>query len=199
MTDETLVMPTSELPPSERRRLNMKQCKRYIGASVWAVWSILTILQTVPSFFLYNQTGIPVLRYIGWIIWAVMCVFGLVPILALRRKGGVPEGKGYTHTTVLVDSGIYAIVRHPQYLAFMLLNLFLILIVQHWFITIIGLPAMALSYVIALDADRLGVEKFGDDYKRYMQTVPRVNALVGVIRLLRRSKREQKTAGSEEK
>lgn len=187
------------LPMVVKKRLNMRQWRHYVDRWVWAAWSVLTVLQTILSFLLYNQAGIPVLRYIGWMIWAVMCLFAILPIFTLRGRGGVPEGKGYTRTTILVDSGIYAIVRHPQYLAFMLLNLFLILVAQHWLTTILGIPAMALSYIIALDADRLGVQKFGDDYKRYMQTVPRVNALVGVIRLLRRSKREQKTTGSEER
>jgi protein-S-isoprenylcysteine O-methyltransferase Ste14 len=173
----------------------MGRWRSYIGTSVWAVWSVLTILQTISSPFLYNQTGMPVLRYVGWMIWAIMCIFGIAPIFALRRKGGVPEGKGYTHTTVLVQSGIYSIVRHPQYLAFMLLNLFLVLVTQHWVTTIVGVPAIGLSYIIALDADRADAEKFGDDYKRYTQNVPRVNALAGVVRLLRRGKREPNREG----
>jgi protein-S-isoprenylcysteine O-methyltransferase Ste14 len=173
-----------------KERLNMRRWKNYGGRSVWAAWSVLTVLQTILSFFLYNQAGISVLRWVGWMSWAVMCVFGILPILTLRRKGRVPEGKGYTHTTILVDSGIYAVVRHPQYLAFMLLNLFLILVAQHWLIAMLGILAMPLSYLIALDADRAGAEKFGDDYKRYMQTVPRMNPLAGVVRLLRRGKRE---------
>jgi len=28
--------------------------------------------------------------------------------------------------------------------------------------------------------------KFGDDYKRYMQRVPRMNFILGIIRLLRK-------------
>jgi protein-S-isoprenylcysteine O-methyltransferase Ste14 len=36
-----------------------------------------------------------------------------------------------------------------------------------------------------LREEQMSIEKFGDDYKRYMQKVPRMNLLVGVIRLLR--------------
>ena len=39
---------------------------------------------------------------------------GLLPIITFRRKGGVAKGESYIKTTVLVDTGIYAIVRHPQ-------------------------------------------------------------------------------------
>jgi hypothetical protein len=47
-----------------------------------------------------------------------------------------------------------------------------------------------LNYLIALKADQELIEKFGDDYRRYMQKVPRMNFLLGLIRLLRRRKGE---------
>ena len=37
-----------------------------------------------------------------------------------------------------------------------------------------------------LKADKGLIEKFGDDYKHYMQKVPRMNFSLGLIRLLRR-------------
>ena len=66
------------------------------------------------------------------------------------------------------------------------MSLALILITQHWFIATIGLVAMVLNYFIALKADQELIEKFGDDYKRYMQEVPRMNFLLGLIRLASR-------------
>jgi protein-S-isoprenylcysteine O-methyltransferase Ste14 len=78
-------------------------------------------------------------------------------------------------------------VRHPQYLSFILLSIFLILLAQHWLITVIGIAAMLMVYAgIVPQADRANLEKFGDDYKSYMQKVPRLNFVVGVIRLLQR-------------
>jgi len=142
------------------------------------------------SIFLYNQAGLPILRYIGWLTLTVSAVFGWLPIFAFRKKGGVAKGRSYIQTTVLVDSGVYAIVRHPQFLAGILLNLALILITQHWFIATIGIVAMVLNYLIALKADQELIEKFSDDYKRYMQKVPRMNFLVGIIRLLQRRRGE---------
>lgn len=153
----------------------------------WGLWIALAIAQTILSFFLYNPTGLQALRYAGWLIWAVMCLFALVPVVTLRRKGGVAKQRSYVDTTVLVDSGIYAVVRHPQYLSFILLSIFLILLAQHWLITLIGIAAMVMVYAgIVPQADHANLEKFGDDYKSYMQKVPRLNFVVGVIRLLRR-------------
>ena len=109
-------------------------------------------------------------------------VLGWLPIWEFRRKGRVPKGKSYIHTTVLVDSGIYGIVRHPQYLAGMLLSAALILVTQHWLIAAIGVPVMVLGYADMVKADQDLIEKFGDDYRRYMERVPRANVVVGVMR-----------------
>jgi len=89
-------------------------------------------------------------------------------------------------TTVLVDSGTYAIVRHPQFLGFVLLTCASILISQHWLTAIIGVPLIVLLFIFVQKAEESLVLKFGDDYKRYMQRVPRMNLLLGIIRLLRR-------------
>lgn len=153
----------------------------------WGLWIALAIAQTILSFLLYNPTGLQALRYAGWLIWAVMCFFALVPAVTLRRKGGVLGGRSYVDTTILVNSGLYAVVRHPQYLSFILLSIFLILLAQHWLITLIGIAAMVMAYAgIVPQADRANIEKFGDDYKSYMQEVPRLNFVVGLIRLLQR-------------
>ena len=115
-----------------------------------------------------------------------------MPIFVLKRKGGVPKGKSFVHTTVLVDSGLYSIIRHPQYTAGILFSFALILISQSWIIAAMGVVVISLSYIDILMADKYEVEKFGDAYKRYMKNVPRTNFLLGTIRLLRRRKGERK-------
>jgi protein-S-isoprenylcysteine O-methyltransferase Ste14 len=179
---------------SERRELNMEKWERFIyGLNPWllsAVAGVLTVLQIILCLFLPNRAGLQVLRYLGYVIWGIGAVFGIIPIFTLRRRGQVPKGKSYVHTAALVDSGIYAIVRHPQGgVAWILLNLGLILIGQTWIIAILGIVSIALVYLDALKADQYEIEKFGDDYRRYMQTVPRINFPLGIIRLLRRTEK----------
>jgi len=158
----------------------MKQWKKYILSSVAGFFS----LTQFTFIFFFSNEGFQILRYFGWIIWVISLVFGWMPIFVLARKGGVPKGKSYVHTTILVETGIYAIVRHPQYLALPLLNLALILIAQHWIIAIIGVVAIVLMYIDILNADQEGIDKFGNEYKRYMRTVPRTNFLLGIIRIM---------------
>jgi protein-S-isoprenylcysteine O-methyltransferase Ste14 len=93
-------------------------------------------------------------------------------------------------TTVLVDTGIYAIVRHPQGgTAWLLLNLAAMLIAQHWSSVILGLASMVLAYADSFKADQYCIEKFGEAYRHYIESVPRVNFVAGIVRLLRRRNR----------
>ncbi len=90
-------------------------------------------------------------------------------------------------TTVLVDSGTYGLVRHPQLLGCIMLMSASILISQHWLSAIIGISISAWSYSGTLKEEKGLRIKFGDDYNRYMQRVPRMNLLMGIVRRLRRT------------
>ena len=143
-----------------------------------------TVAQIVLSFFISNQEGIEALRYTGYGLWTLSAIFGIWPIITFRSKGGVPEGQSYMKTTAVVDSGLYAVVRHPQYLAGILINLAMILLVQHWLVTVLGIIPMLLTCLDAIKADQYCIEKFGEGYERYMERVPRLNVLLGIARLI---------------
>jgi len=70
----------------------------------------------------------------------------------------------------------------PMYVALILLS-------QYWLTAIIGIPGIACVYLISRQEDLRLIEKFGDDYKHYMQKVPRMNLLAGIIRQVRRRDR----------
>ena len=155
------------------------------------IWSALLLLQVILAFFVFGGPKSQVLEVAGWVIWTLGTVLAILPIFTLRTRGSVPEGKSYMETTTLVDTGIYAIVRHPQGgTAGILLNLALALIGQHWLLLILAAVGMALIYVDTFNADQACIEKFGEQYVHYMQQVPRVNFVVGILRLLVRSRAE---------
>jgi protein-S-isoprenylcysteine O-methyltransferase Ste14 len=156
----------------------------------WLLSSIagtLLVLQIGLCMFRSNPEGVTLVRYAGYVLWAVAVVFAMVPIFTLRRRGGVQEGQSYMKTTTLVTTGVYSLVRHPQGgLAWLLMNLAAILVGQTWPIALLGGISMILAYLDTHKTDQYCIEKFGDDYKHYMQTVPAVNLLTGTIRLLHR-------------
>ena len=145
--------------------------------------SILSVLafpcNPLIIFKVLEPNNIKVLWYVGWIFWVVGIVFVILPYYYIY----------YRKVKVLVDSGIYAVVRHPLYLGW-ILSIFVatIFLYQHWLFVIIAIPGIASVYLISRQEEHLNVERFGDDYKRYMQVVPRMNLLVGVIRLVRTKK-----------
>ena len=160
----------------------------------WISWSVFTLLQVILAFLLYNPDGFKALFYSGWTIMVVGFVIGGLGVSTLRKQGGVPQGKSFSGfgvgSTKIVDSGIYAVVRHPQYLCWIFFSFAIIFVAQDWVITVIGVAAMATIYMQARQDDPSLIDKIGDDYRDYMQKVPRMNLILGIIRLLRRRRKE---------
>jgi protein-S-isoprenylcysteine O-methyltransferase Ste14 len=159
--------------------------------SVWdwipvCLYSLCMIAQMAFTFLHYNSMGMDNLANLGWLVMAVSAVFGWLPIHAFKERGGVPEGKSYLHTTVLVDTGIYYVVRHPQYLAGILLSLALALMSQHRWNAVLLVPVVAGTLLDSERADRRLVDKFGEDYRLYMERVPALDPVTGSLRLLRK-------------
>jgi len=161
----------------------MKQV-RVITSAV--ILTLAAVGQIILSFLLYKHSGNLIIRNVGWVILWISAVFGWLPIFTLKKWGGVPKGKGYIQTTTLVDRGVYAIVRHPQYLAGMLLGIGLSLIVQHWAVALLGAVVVIISYIDTFEEERDSREKFGLEYDDYRTRVPRVNFVIGLVRLVRR-------------
>jgi protein-S-isoprenylcysteine O-methyltransferase Ste14 len=130
-----------------------------------------------------------VLFIIGCVVFAFGMVLVMAPIVMFPRRGGVAKGKSFVHTTRLVDTGIYAIVRHPQYTggiyAIFLTNL---LWNPHWLFGVLGAIGAIVLYMSCREEDQRLIEKFGDAYVDYMKRVPRMNVFLGFFRWLKRRK-----------
>jgi protein-S-isoprenylcysteine O-methyltransferase Ste14 len=123
----------------------------------------------------------------GWVVWGFGMALVLSPIILFPRRGGVPKGTSFVHTTHLVDTGFYAIVRHPQYLGGILaIFVTTLLWYPHWVFAALGAIGAVLLYISARDEEQTLTQQFGDEYIRYMQRVPRMNLVVGVVRLLQK-------------
>ncbi len=155
--------------------------------------SILFILQIIIGIYLLSKISqIQILAYLGVGLYVFAgLVFGGLPVIEFRKKGRVEKGKSYIHTTQLVETGIYSIVRHPQYVTFILWAIAGILLFQHWIVVLLGIPIVLMTYIDLLKADKDAIVKFGDNYKTYMKKVPRANFLLGIINYLRFKKKKK--------
>jgi len=123
---------------------------------------------------------------VGCVVWAVGMVLAMAPIILFPRRGGVPKRKSFVHTTQLVDTGIYAVVRHPQYLGGILaIFVTTLLWYPHWLFAVLGIIGTTILYQSAREEDKNLVQQFGNDYLAYMKRVPRMNLVLGISRLRR--------------
>lgn len=155
--------------------------KFWIGTSILGALFIAHILLSV---LFYNSAGLNIILYCGWILMVGTLVL-FFSSNVLQKKGGVPEGKSYGGTTILVDCGIYSMIRHPIYFSFILLFIALVCLSQHWLSVLTSIPLIISMYWIMIIEEKVTLEKFGDTYQRYMQNVPRTNILLGIYRLVR--------------
>jgi len=109
----------------------------------------------------------------------------ILAMATLRTKGNLQEGGDFTATTVVVKHGVYSLVRHPLYLGWLLTYPAAMLTSQHWLIVILGVLGIVSIDQITRMADEQLVEKFGVDYETYMQKVPRLNILLGIVQKAR--------------
>ena len=160
----------------------MKGTKGIVSA---VLVTIVAVGQVVGAIVFYNKNGSSIVTNIGWFILWISAVFGWLPIYAFKKWGGVAKGRSYIQTTAIVDRGIYRIVRHPQYLAGMLVGVALALIAQHWVVGALGALAVVIYFLGTLEEEKSSIGKFGEPYEKYMQSVPRLNAILGIIRWIR--------------
>jgi protein-S-isoprenylcysteine O-methyltransferase Ste14 len=153
----------------------------------------LTIGQIV-LLILFGGGEIAWLRYAGFALWALAAVFGWVPIYEFKKRGGVARGDSYIKTTRLVDTGLYAIVRHPQFVAWPLMNVAVALVSQHLVVLVVGAMAFVLACADFRKVDARNIDKFGEEYRAYMERVPGWNFIAGLWRWVGRKTRRSRSA-----
>jgi protein-S-isoprenylcysteine O-methyltransferase Ste14 len=169
----------------------MAEAKRSKRDILWV--TLLTILAIacfpanplVLAGILEVESYLP-LVIIGGVVWVAGMILVMAPIVTFPRRGGVAKGKSFVETTKLVDTGIYAVVRHPQYTGGVL-SIFLttLLWYPYWLFGVLGVLGAVVIYLGCREEDKYLVKKFGKDYKGYMKRVPQMNFLLGIIRLVR--------------
>jgi protein-S-isoprenylcysteine O-methyltransferase Ste14 len=146
----------------------MKETIGYIinGFSIALFIYLISILD-VPDF-------LRPLRYLGWIL----LVFGIGLVVLSIATLASNQGGG------LIERGIYGTVRHPMYLGAMLCFLSYFFFHPHWLILLISFANIIIIYWFILQGEQQNIARFGNLYKRYMESVPRLNILAGILRRL---------------
>jgi protein-S-isoprenylcysteine O-methyltransferase Ste14 len=125
------------------------------------------------------------LRRAGVLVLVLASVFIFAPAVFLWRHGRTEDSKSYMHTNAVADSGPYALVRHPQYLGYMLLAAGFSLLSQHWLAYLLAAVGVACFYTHAIQEEAYCLKQLGEPYQQYLRRVPRFNVVKGIVRVLR--------------
>ena len=136
----------------------------YLGVLVWTF---------APKFMEWSALALP-----QWTRWAGLGL-GLASIAVnaishrtLSQKLGADFDPALRLIEVpaLVTEGIYARVRHPIYLAFLLMQISLLFLTSNWFIGLCGIAIIVAVIAIRIpEEERLLTERFGDEYRTYQK------------------------------
>jgi len=158
----------------------------YLDVIAYLLMIICFPLNPLVLLKVIEPQGNKILSYLGVVIWSVGMVFVIYPFIYFKLKGNVSKGKSYVHTNTIVTSGLYSIVRHVQYTGG-ILSIFITapFLYPHWIFVILGIPGIFLTYLGTKREDKLLIEKFGDEYKKYIDEVPAINILIGILRKIK--------------
>lgn len=154
--------------------------------SVFGWVATVAVIVTVAAGRLVDTAPPPWVRGVGVAVLAVALPLFTLPFAHLGRYGARAPGMTYMDTTRVADRGVYALVRHPQYLGYSLLVAGLSLISLHW-ITVSAAVAAFLGFDLQARAEeRFLLQRMGEPYATYTARVPRFNVLAGAWRWWRR-------------
>jgi protein-S-isoprenylcysteine O-methyltransferase Ste14 len=122
------------------------------------------------------------LHVLGVAALLLSIAFIFPPFFLLKKHGQVEEGKSYFETRAVVDRGLYGIVRHPQYLGYILLALGFASLSQRIVTAALAALAIVMFYVHTLREERFCAAELGPAYEAYMGRVPRFNFLSGLVK-----------------
>ena len=112
-------------------------------------------------------------------------------ILSHRKRGGLKKGD---EAIILYKEAPYSVMRHPQVAGGMMWPFLLPIIFSGYVsFTVLSIAAIVIMiiyfyYGIHMEEKKLDIEKWGDEYQRYMKEVPGFNFILGLWRLRKRRK-----------
>ena len=157
-------------------------------AVISTIYGLCMVGQLVLTIVSFEHLGLDWVVNLGFLLIMTFVILGALAPLEFRRRGGIPPGKSWMETTWVVDTGIYSVVRHPQWLAWTMFSVGMVLVSQNWSVLLLGAVAVPLIYLQTSDLDRDLLRKFGTPYREYIRRVPRMNLPLGMVWRVRRGR-----------
>ncbi len=149
---------------------------------IFYIMSAIFFAQVIMAILFYNHLKLANILIPGWLLIVLGIYINIRARDDMHTYGEFTHGNSFYHTKTVVDRGIFGIVRHPIYFGFMLIDLGIVGLSQHWISILLAVPILVYLYLSMLDEETMNQKKFGAPYTEYMQRVPRINALSGLMR-----------------
>ena len=110
--------------------------------------------------------------YLIWLSWVGVAMGFLSLVYFIRVH--IFLGKYFSYTLkilddhVLITNGPYRFIRHPMYLAFLILHSAVFLVIGNWFFGIIWIGGLSLVLILRIPKEEeMLIDAFGEDYIEY--------------------------------
>ena len=142
---------------------------RIFGLVLW--FSPLAYLIN-PGWMVWSKIGLPdPIRWAG-VVLGLLCAGGVYWLFSSIGTGITPVS-ATRREHKLVTHGIYRYIRHPLYTFGSSLFIALGLMADNWFIALAGVLAFIVMAIRTPKEEANLIEKFGDEYREYMQRTGR--------------------------
>ncbi len=146
----------------------------------------ILVVEFGVSIVLEKTLSIRALDWIGAFVWILGMALILLSITTLRCRGDVPAGSSFVNTAAVVAAGVFGIVRHPLYLGWSLMYLVPLLFNPRWELAVLALAGIVAVQVFTRQEEKALLDRYGDAYRSYAATVPRMDLVRGLWRAIRR-------------
>jgi protein-S-isoprenylcysteine O-methyltransferase Ste14 len=149
--------------------------------AISSIAGILFLIQVLSLAFIFNPQMNLVLLGVGWVM--LIPSFSLLMLAAnIRGLFNTQSKQEKSGNELLEKRGIYAIVRHPAYLGWILMSLSIALICQFWSSILLSALVIPLVVLMINLEEKRNALKFNDEYVLYQTEVPMMNIFLGMWR-----------------
>lgn len=146
------------------------------------IWGIFFLLEIFSGEFFTNYRPFYPLQILGIFFLLSAVILIPIPLILFPRKRDEKKHDHFFDVPQVISTGIYGVVRHPQYLGWVFIMIGLFFLRQEFVGAIFGfLGLVFLNYCAKIEESSL-IIKFGEDYEIYRSTVPRWNLILGIYR-----------------
>jgi protein-S-isoprenylcysteine O-methyltransferase Ste14 len=137
----------------------------YLGVLVWTFAPKLMAWSAIPFPTWVRWTGL------GLGIFSIILNAWSHKTLSQKLGADFDPALRLLKVPALVKEGPYARMRHPIYLAFLLMQIAVLLLTANWFIGFCGIAIIISVIAIRIpEEEKLLIEQFGDEYQTYKKT-----------------------------